>query len=246
MQLILPILSFLLAPVATTACEGACISDTTNEYLRRYTNPVLTSLQKMEIRLIRWHAQANQISTQVVPTGGRRENPIEYFAPVLEAYNLTAYASLERAIFPGYFHGKCQDANGVNPPGCPNPDCPKVCGTPGSMVHFYPTLINIIFNDITSLLVNHTTPGCKQYNQVQQMVMADVNKGQRKRMENLSRIMPLRSHAAIEARTTQKSQQGLKKIMKGMRSTMSQTCGGPNLTLCSWDQSMKEFILQFP
>ncbi|OJA19198.1 hypothetical protein AZE42_10786 [Rhizopogon vesiculosus] len=32
---------------------------------------------------------------------------------------------LETAIFPRYFHGKCQDANGVDAPGCPNPDCPK-------------------------------------------------------------------------------------------------------------------------
>ena len=52
---------------------------------------------------------------------------------------------METAIFPSYFHGKCQ-VNGVNPPGCPNPDCPVVCGTPGSLVHFFPTLRGIAYN----------------------------------------------------------------------------------------------------
>ncbi|KAG0702032.1 hypothetical protein DFH29DRAFT_999676 [Suillus ampliporus] len=128
MQLILPILSFLLAPVATTACESACITNTTNQFLDRYTDPVLTALQNLE--------SANQISTKLVPAPGRRENSIVYFTPVMEAYKSTAYASLEKAIFPSFFHGKCQGPDGVNPPGCPNPDCATVCGTPGSMVHF--------------------------------------------------------------------------------------------------------------
>ncbi|KAG1823648.1 uncharacterized protein BJ212DRAFT_1533144 [Suillus subaureus] len=225
MKLILLMLSLLLAPVAVTACEGDCIVDITNEYLSRYQNVLLTTFQNLE---------------------SRRENPIVYFAPVLTAYNLTAYNSLEKAIFPGYFHGKCQDANGVNPPGCPNPDCPKVCGTPGSMVHFYPTLIKIVFDETTSLLANLTAPGSKPYNHIQQTIMADVDKGQKKRMENLSRIMPLRSRAAIQGKSTHSIQQGLKKIMKELRPTMLETCGGSNLSFCSWEQPMKEFILQYP
>ncbi|KAG2156866.1 uncharacterized protein EDB93DRAFT_1307698 [Suillus bovinus] len=234
MQLILPVLFLLLAPVAVTACEGACIVDITNEYLNRYENILLTTLQKLES------------ASQFIIIHHRRENSIVYFAPVLQAYNLTAYNSLEKAIFPGYFHGKCQDANGVNPPGCPNPDCPKVCGTPGSMVHFYPTLVEIVFDDTLSLLSNLTVPGSKPYNQIQQKVMADVDKGQKKRMENLSRIMPLRIRAATQAKSTHSIQQGLKKIMKELRPTMLETCGGSNLSFCSWEQPMKEFILQYP
>ncbi|KAG1798980.1 uncharacterized protein HD556DRAFT_1232048 [Suillus plorans] len=234
MQLILPVLSLLLAPVAVTACEGDCIVDITNEYLNRYENILLTTLQNLESTF------------QFIIALHRRENSIVYFAPVLQAYNITAYNSLEKAIFPSYFHGKCQDANGVNPPGCPNPDCPKVCGTPGSMVHFYPTLVRIVFDGTTDLLANLTAPGSKPYNQIQQTVMADVNKGHRKRMENLSRIMPLRNRAAIQASSTHSIQQGLKKIMKELRPTMLETCGGSNLSLCSWEQPMKEFILQYP
>jgi hypothetical protein len=114
------------------------------------------------------------------------------------------------------------------------------------MVHFYPTLIKIVFDETTSLLANLTAPGSKPYNQIQQTVLADVNKGQKKRMENLSRIMPLRSRAAIQARSTHSIQQGLKKIMKELRPTMLETCGGSNLSFCSWEQPMKEFILQYP
>ncbi|KAG1846079.1 hypothetical protein DFJ58DRAFT_843600 [Suillus subalutaceus] len=131
------------------------------------------------------------------------------------------------------------DANGVNPPGGPNPDCPKVCGTPGSMVHFYPTLIKIVFDETTNLLANLTAPGTKPYNQITTNgLWRTSTRGRRKRMENLSRIMP--------ARSTHSIQQGLKKIMKELRGRPVETCGGSNLSFCSWEQPMKEFILQYP
>lgn len=95
------------------------------------------------------------------------------------------------------------------------------------MVHFYPTLVRIVFDGTTDLLANLTAPGSKPYNQIKQTVLADVNEGQKKRMEN-------------------SIQQGLKKIMKELRPTMLETCGGSNLSFCSWEQPMKEFILQYP
>ncbi|OAX38263.1 hypothetical protein K503DRAFT_850088 [Rhizopogon vinicolor AM-OR11-026] len=236
MQLTLTILSFLQAPAAVTACEGECIIGITSAFLGHYTSAVFTTLQTM----------ANQINTQLIPVPARQQNPTQYFDPVLEAYNLIAYVDLETAIFPRYFHGKCQDANGVDPPGCPNPDCPRVCGTPGSLVHFYPTLTSIVFNQTTGLLANLTTPGSKTYNQVLQAVMSDANEGQRKRLENLSRIMPLRSRGTIEARGISDTQHGLKNIMQKLPSIMLHACGGSGLSLCSWEQPMKEFILQYP
>jgi hypothetical protein len=48
MQLILPMFSLLLALVAVSACEGDCIVDITNEYLNRYENILLTTLQNLE------------------------------------------------------------------------------------------------------------------------------------------------------------------------------------------------------
>lgn len=114
------------------------------------------------------------------------------------------------------------------------------------MVHFYSILVELVFNGTANQLASLTEPGSKPYNQMQQMVLADVDNGQKKRMENLARIMPLRSRAAIQARSTHSIQQGLKKIIKGLRPTMLETCGGSNLSLCSWEEPMKEFILQYP
>ena len=50
---------------------------------------------------------------------------MDLLRPVTDAYKSDAYNGMETAIFPSYFHGKCQQ-DGVDPPGCPNPDCPVV------------------------------------------------------------------------------------------------------------------------
>lgn len=79
---------------------------------------------------------------------------------------------METAIFPSYFHGKCQrfSKDGQDPPGCPNPDCPVVCGTPGSLVHFYSTLRLIAFNETRSLLEGFVKPGSHPYKQIEQLI----------------------------------------------------------------------------
>lgn len=79
---------------------------------------------------------------------------------------------METAIFPSYFHGKCQrfSKDGQDPPGCPNPDCPVVCGTPGSLVHFYSTLRFIAFNDTRNLLEGFVKPGSHPFKQIEQLV----------------------------------------------------------------------------
>lgn len=94
--------------------------------------------------------------------------------PILATYMNTCYNLLETAIFPSYFHGKCQrfSKDGQNPPGCPNPDCPVVCGTPGSLVHFYSTLRFIAFNSTKTTLEALTTPGNKAYKEVEALLKA--------------------------------------------------------------------------
>ena len=79
---------------------------------------------------------------------------------------------MEAAIFPHYFHGKCLDAAGNEPAGCPNPDCPIVCGTPGSLVHFFPKLRYIAFNQTYHLLKTLSTPGTPTYAAVEKAVLA--------------------------------------------------------------------------
>lgn len=94
---------------------------------------------------------------------------------------------METAIFPHYFHGKCA-RNGVDPPGCPNPDCPVVCGTPGSMVHFFPTLRFIAYNETRTRLEAAVAPGSDAYQQIEQNVLSAANTHWRR--ESLGRIMP--------------------------------------------------------
>ena len=83
-----------------------------------------------------------------------------------------SYNSLENAIFPSYFHGKCQrfSKDGQDPPGCPDPDCPVVCGTPGSLVHFYSTLRFIAYNDTKSLLEDIVMPDGDTFEKIQDAV----------------------------------------------------------------------------
>ena len=33
---------------------------------------------------------------------------MKYLEPIIDAYKANAYAGMETAIFPSYFHGKCQ------------------------------------------------------------------------------------------------------------------------------------------
>ncbi|THH11920.1 hypothetical protein EW145_g360 [Phellinidium pouzarii] len=92
--------------------------------------------------------------------------------PVVAAYSNVSYDSLETAIFPSYFHGKCQrfSKDGQDPPGCPDPDCPVVCGTPGSLVHFYPTLRYIAFNSTRETLTDIMKTGSPAYVQVEERI----------------------------------------------------------------------------
>ena len=80
---------------------------------------------------------------------------------------------MENTIFKTYFHGKCQDpVTNIDPPGCPNPDCPVVCGTPGSMVHFYPVFRYRAFNSTVNLWNEIIDTDSTQYKLVERAVLA--------------------------------------------------------------------------
>jgi len=166
-----------------------------------------------------------------------------YFHPILAEYNSTAYAGLETAIFPHYFHGKCLDAHGNEPNGCPNPDCPIVCGTPGSLVHFYHVLRQIVFDQTREILVNITDPKTKAYKAVEKAVLDDIKtagldrRASRGLMHGVSRVYKKRQTSTYKAQ--------LRSIIKGFSSELETTCG-TNLTHCSWETEMKKFVLQFP
>ncbi len=95
-----------------------------------------------------------------------------YLEPIVAAYRTQAYQSMETGIFPSFFHGKCLDKKGQVPAGCPNPNCPVVCGTPGSMVHFFPELRYIAYNQTCHLLEKLSRPNSPSYNRVETLVLA--------------------------------------------------------------------------
>ena len=159
---------------------------------------------------------------------------------MLNAYNKVSYNGLEHAIFPSYFHGKCRYPNGTVPNGCPNPDCPVVCGTPGSMVHFFPVLTRLVFNQVSGQMTNITSPGSKAYKQVKKMVLADAQTKRRRDPSRVSRF------AKLEARATTATEKQFRAIMKAFPTMLLTACGGSNLSQCSWETYMKKFILKYP
>ncbi|KAI5834204.1 hypothetical protein EV122DRAFT_217219 [Schizophyllum commune] len=206
MKFTLPRLFAALAlPALASACEGECIVKITEAWLSNYTLPLHTI----------WRETAQQLSSLVYEQGDAHHG-FEYLAPLVHAYTNASYEGMRTAIFPSFFHGKCQQ-NGVDPPGCPNPDCPVVCGTPGSMVHFYPVLRQIAFNQTRALISNAT----EQYSDaIAQRVVQDAKK------DNVK-------HA-------------VKAALGEMGDKLLKQCGGDGLPDCNWEQEMKEYILTFP
>ena len=162
---------------------------------------------------------------------------VDYTAPILTAYHEKAPAALQTAIFLDYFHGKCQRnvyaANGTlignaDPPGCPNPDCPVVCGTPGSMCHYFSALRQIVFNAIIKLLKELVAPESEAYQQVEANVL-----NTQKNARYVRRGAGSREEEELEA------------ILQGIFVEMQKECG-EGLSACSWEPMMRAYILSFP
>lgn len=176
---------------------------------------------------------------------------MDYLLPLQVAYKKAAYNLLEHAIFPSYFHGKCL-VNNIVPKGCPNPDCPVVCGTPGSLVHFYSTLRKIVFASTRDLLQELVKPDGKVYRQIEAAVMRDVERGfnfKATRMFKVRRGTLGMIHGKKKRGPTVKSE--LKEILKSIGIQLAVECGSQDgnlddLPRCSWRNLMEEFILQYP
>lgn len=206
--------------------------------------------------------------------------------PIFSAYSKASYDSMENAIFPSYFHGKCQrfSKDGQDPPGCPDPDCPVVCGTPGSLVHFYPTLRYIAFNDTRGVLENVTKPGSPPYQQIEELIKNAQSHNRREtrskkamyrtasndtdymatsssvdasylhsRMEILHPDSKAkRRHRAHRLSARSLPTNDLSDILSQVGVLLERYCGGPAtentnaLPQCSWETSMKAYILSFP
>lgn len=108
------------------------------------------------------------------------------------------------------------------------------------MVHFYPTLVHIVFDYVSGKLANITHPGTKVYHKVEKMVLADAQETQRRTQSREP------TSAKFRARGTTSTQKQFRAIMKDFPAMMLAACGGSNLSQCRWEAYMKKFILKFP
>lgn len=109
----------------------------------------------------------------------------------------------------------------------------RVCGTPGSIIHFYSKFVNIAFIATTSGITNLTssTNSSSQFNTIQKQVTAacEGNSKRRKRFAS----------SCSDASSTKST---LQRIFgaNNIKTTMESQCGGPDLLKCNWiDQGMK-------
>ncbi|KAF9019993.1 hypothetical protein BDZ89DRAFT_1020411 [Hymenopellis radicata] len=248
---------FLLAlPVIALACEGECITGTTNEFVRRMTPVFERALKASEARFVSY-------------TGLPSSKDLDYFEPFFTAFKDDAPKTYEKDIFPGFFHGKCQ-RHGVEPEGCPNPDCPVVCGTPGSMCHFYPKLRSIVYNSTRNIAESFSDTSSEPHQQVLQRVEAASPPRSRARSFRFARssFYPASSERSISTAGFLKqhsrsmdAEHYLQRSIDGIPMMLEEACNGPDkpnddgdekvenhgdLRYCSWEKKMKEFILQYP
>jgi hypothetical protein len=262
---------FLLAiPALVLACEGECIVGITKAFLRYYSTPAyhifntIASILCAHLSLVLMilHIKALQIEQSIIPPSNRAESSFDYIGALLSGYEQQCYAKMEHAIFPSYFHGKCQDENGVNPPGCPNPDCPVVCGTPGSLVHFYVKLRRIAFSETRKLLASLFEQDSETYKAVEKQVLKYANKPIPRMIRRRRDLAFASAHDLVdyEASLLEKRAQDIKAklrvIMHSAPSMLEMLCGGVSgstedgiedeLPNCSWKSDITSYILTFP
>ncbi|KAJ7126149.1 hypothetical protein C8R44DRAFT_702528 [Mycena epipterygia] len=236
---VISILAFLAIPLRVTACEGDCIVGTTNAMRNNYKAPVQCVVQTIGQEIIDRFGLVSQDSKTL--------SPDSLLAPVMKTYRNTSYSDLETNIFPGYFHGKCQDVDGVDPDGCPNPDCPVVCGTPGSIVHFYSIFCEIAHNTTAQSLASSVSPPSASYRALEDRVAAQMPQprlggpGPQNLRYRRSTVFP-----GDKPSVSPSFVPDLRNILDQIPIVLTDCCGGPGLPLCTWEKKMKALILSYP
>lgn len=263
-----PLLSAILCttPSVVTACEGECIVGIANAFLTNYTVTVHAVLSDIVSFLpldscygVNAPFQADDIVAQLIPNRRYNSPPLSILQPIYSAYKQQAYTHLETDIFPSYFHGKCAqndsgnpDAPAEDPPGCPNPDCPVVCGTPGSLVHFYPKLRYIAFDSTRKVLKSCAEGAGEEVKRNVQREIEAGGGGTKRRSDQVGLHHSKSSRGAKYRRATDHAMQTVERLIGEIPSRMEIACGGTGtgttngLPDCSWEAAMKEYILSFP
>ncbi|KAF9652336.1 hypothetical protein BDM02DRAFT_2942688 [Thelephora ganbajun] len=250
-------LSITFSSTVVLACEGECIVNVTKFILRSYSNPVYDVFQ----------AIAGEIEASIIPPSSRTANRLDYITPLLSSYEGTSYSRMETAIFPSYFHGKCEDPmTGVAPAGCPNPSCRVVCGTPGSMVYHFPKLRRIAFDTVHTMLLENTREGSDTYNAVRRSVKRFAAAQASPKLttrsipsifwarKDLDLLLPEYKYMYLMKRADDIGDK-LKPILESIPERLARACGyvGPDmdgsvdeLQGCSWEAETVAYILRFP
>lgn len=171
--------------------------------------------------------------------------------PYLREFDSRAPAVYQHAIFPSHFHGKCQNTStGIDPPGCPNPDCPVVCGTPGSMVHFYSDLAEIALNSALSMAKEMAKPQSSSYKRVVQAL--EERSTRPRRLLRFSRTSVSASGGNLSVKHRESPNEFTTRHMASLPHMVEVACGGGQtseinaISHCRWETEMKNFILSFP
>ncbi|KAK0220059.1 hypothetical protein IW262DRAFT_998266 [Armillaria fumosa] len=153
-------------PVIAFACEGECITGVTAGFVAGVLGFLKSEVLPGFVREL--------YTLMDVPSPSDDSQLLSLVKPLLDAFEKDAPPCFQENIFPRYFHGKCQ-VNGVDPPGCPKPDCAVVCGTPGSMIHYYQKLLEIVLNSTTTVCQNMTSPHSNVYQAMEKNMLKTIS-----------------------------------------------------------------------
>lgn len=157
---------------------------------------------------------------------------------------------MDEAIFKTYFRGKCQNPKtGIDPPGCPNPDCPVVCGTPGSIVHFYNIFRDRALNATVQCIEPILDSNSVEFKEAERRVEEAAGSTRRK---TTSRFISRRPPTCENGGRGESVRATLVDLFRPFRQMMIVACGGTpegkfnGLPGCSWEKEFKSYILSFP
>ncbi|KAJ7691769.1 hypothetical protein B0H17DRAFT_1010882 [Mycena rosella] len=239
---LISILALLATPLRVTACEDECPVGITNALVANYQRPVKCVTEKIGQKIINKLGLVAQDSTTL--------SPDSLLAPMMKAYRNTSYTDLNTNIFPGFFHGKCQ-VDGVDPVGCPNPDCPVVCGTPGSIVHFFSTFSQIGYNTTSDSLMSCVSPHSASYSALEKSVAAHLPKSEMGPGPQILRFRRSLVFANDEPSVSSIANREnfvsvLRSILEQIPMALEDCCGGLDRPLCLWERALKTLILSYP
>ncbi|KAF7325344.1 hypothetical protein MVEN_02635100 [Mycena venus] len=233
----------LAVPLRVLACEGDCITGTTTAICDRYKHPVARAVDKIGEEIIH---------TFKLALPGSTVSPPSLMKPIMDCHSNNSWSAMRQNIFPGRFHGKCLDHNGNEPAGCPNPNCPIICGTPGSMVHFYSIFVSIAYNTTCSSFMSCADPNSESYRALEKRVTTHMPES-RLQTGSGPQILRYRRPSVIEDEKPAASpiarkdiRSALTHILAKFPEALAECCGGSDLSSCTWAREMKTHILSYP